>query len=135
MEPWGPTQITGHLPLALSARRAMVTLWRNAQLQGVDNGKDYTIAVAELCPDDNETETIEETILSLMQTVLTIRFTSGGTRRIQCLGGNDMVNVDRAVGILTYSLDKILIDILRDPASWSRLRNYCIDSSPTLMRQ
>ena len=47
-------QITGHQALTLNARRAITILWHNAHLQGVEEGRDYTIEIDDLKPDHHK---------------------------------------------------------------------------------
>ncbi|OOY22480.1 hypothetical protein BMI91_19555 [Thioclava sediminum] len=115
-------QITGHQQLSLNARRAITLLWHTAHRQGIEEGKDYTIELAELRPDSHKgSEMIEEAILALMQTVLIVKLSGGKTRRVQFLGGNDIDDPDRPAGVLTYSFDKRLVEILRDSSIWGRI--------------
>lgn len=115
-------QITGHQQLTLNARRCITVLWHKAHLQGIEEGKDYVIELAELRPDGHKgSEMIEEAILSLMQAILTVKLSGGRTRRVQFLGGNDMDDPDRPAGVLTYSFDKRLIEVLKDSAIWGRI--------------
>lgn len=115
-------QITGHQTLTLNARRAITILWHHAHRQGIEEGKDYTIEIAELRPDGHKgSEMVEEAVLSLMQTVLTVRLSGNRTRRVQFLGGNDMDDPGRPAGVLTYSFDKRLVEILRDSAIWGKV--------------
>ncbi|SFQ23967.1 replication initiation protein [Tranquillimonas alkanivorans] len=115
-------QITGHQQLTLNARRAITVLWHHAHRQGIEEGKDYVIELSELRPDGHKgSEMIEEAILSLMQTILTVRLSGGRTRRVQFLGGNDMDDPDRPAGVLTYSFDKRLVEILRDSSIWGKI--------------
>ncbi|PSK81548.1 replication initiator protein [Limimaricola soesokkakensis] len=115
-------QITGHQTLTLNARRAITILWHNAHQQGIREGKDYSIELAELRTDGHKgSEMIEEAIVSLMQTILTVRLSGGRTRRVQFLGGNDMDDPDRSAGVLTYSFDKRLVEMLRDSSIWGKI--------------
>lgn len=115
-------QITGHQTLTLNARRAITILWHNAHQQGIREGKDYTIELAELRPDGHKgSEMVEEAVVSLMQTILTVKLSGGRTRRVQFLGGNDMDDPDRPVGALTYSFDKRLVEMLRDSSIWGKI--------------
>ena len=115
-------QISGHQALTLNARRAITILWHNAHRQGVEEGRDYTIELADLRPDGHKGgEMIEEAIIMLMRTVLTVRLSGNRTRRVQFLGGNDMDDPARPAGVLTYSFDKRLVEILRDSAIWGRI--------------
>ena len=115
-------QITGHQQLTLNARRAITVLWHNAHRQGIEEGKDYVIEIADLRPPGHKgAEMIEDAILALMQTVLTVRLAGNRVRRVQFLGGNDMDDPDRPAGTLTYSFDKRLVEILRDSSIWGRI--------------
>src|SRR3954463_643564 len=115
-------QVTGHHELTLNARRAITILWYNAHMQGVEAGKDYSIEIDDLKPDSHKGyEMVEEAVEALMRTLLTVRLSDGSTRRVQFLGGNDMDARDRKAGVLTYSFDKRLIDILRDSTIWGKI--------------
>lgn len=115
-------QITGHQALTLNARRAITILWHNAHLQGVEEGRDYTIEIDDLKPDHHKGyEMVEEAIIALMGTILTVRMADGRTRRVQFLGGNDLDDPDRPAGALTYSFDKRLVEILKDSAIWGKI--------------
>lgn len=115
-------QITGHQVLTLNARRSITMLWHNAHMQGIQEGKDYTIEIDELKPDGHKGyEMVEEAILALMSTILTIRLPDGKIRRVQFLGGNDLDDPDRSAGILIYSFDKRIVEILRDSSIWGKI--------------
>ena len=103
-------QITGHQSLTLNARRSITVLWHNAHLQGVAEGKDYVIEIDDLKPDNHKGyEMVEEAIVALMRTIITI------------LGGNDLDAADRHAGVLTYSFDKRLVEILQDSTIWGKI--------------
>lgn len=115
-------QITGHQQLTLNARRSITILWHNAHMQGIAEGRDYTIEIADLKPDDHKGyEMVEEAIVALMKSILTIKLSNGRTRRVQFLGGNDLDDPERPSGVLSYSFDKRLVEILRDSAIWGRI--------------
>jgi len=121
-------QITGHQALTLNARRSITILWHNAHMQGVTEGKDYTIEIDDLKPDSHKGyEQVEEAIEALMSTILKVRLSDGRTRRVQFLGGNDLDDPDRPSGVLNYSFDKRLVEILQDSAIWGKI------SIPVLM--
>ena len=121
-------QVTGHHELTLNARRAITILWYNAHMQGVEAGKDYSIEIDDLKPDGHKGyEMVEEAVEALMRTLLTVRLSDGSTRRVQFLGGNDMDARDRKAGVLTYSFDKRLIDILRELDHLGKDRPACAD--------
>lgn len=115
-------QVTGHHELTLNARRSITVLWYNAHLQGIEQGRDYTIEIDDLKPDGHKGyEMVEEAIEALMRTILTVRLPNGKTRRVQFLGGNDLDDQDRPAGVLTYSFDKRLIEVLRDSTIWGKI--------------
>ena len=121
-------QITGHQALTLNARRSITILWHNAHMQGVEEGRDYTIEIDDLKPDNHKGyELVEEAIEALMTSILKVRLADGRTRRVQFLGGNDLDDPDRPAGVLSYSFDKRLVEILRDSAIWGKI------SLPVLM--
>lgn len=121
-------QITGHQALTLNARRSITILWHNAHMQGVEEGKDYTIEIDDLKPDNHKGyELVEEAIEALMTSILKVRLADGRTRRVQFLGGNDLDDPERSAGVLNYSFDKRLVEILRDSAIWGKI------SLPVLM--
>ena len=115
-------QITGHQALTLNARRSITILWHNAHMQGIEEGRDYTIEIDDLKPDDHKGyEMVEDAIISLMQTILTVKLPDGKTRRVQFLGGNDLDDPDRPAGVFNYSFDKRLVEILKDSAIWGKI--------------
>ena len=121
-------QITGHQALTLNARRSITILWHNAHMQGVAEGKDYTIEIDDLKPDNHKGyEQVEEAIEALMTSILKVRLPDGRMRRVQFLGGNDLDDPERPAGVLSYSFDKRLVEILRDSAIWGKI------SLPVLM--
>jgi hypothetical protein len=121
-------QITGHQALTLNARRSITILWHTAHMQGVAEGRDYTIEIDDLKPDGHKGyEQVEEAIEALMTSILKVRLPDGRTRRVQFLGGNDMDDPDRPAGVLNYSFDKRLVEILQDSAIWGKI------SLPVLM--
>jgi hypothetical protein len=115
-------QVTGHHELTLNARRAITILWHYAHMQGVREGRRYTIEIDELKPDGHKGyEMVEEAIEALMRTLLVVRLPNGKTRRVQFLGGNDLDSPDRPAGVLTYSFDAMLIEILEKSAVWGKI--------------
>ena len=103
-------------------------LWHNAHRQGVEEGKDYTIEISQMVPyDKSGYSKIEEAVIQLMQTIITIKRPDGSTSRVQFLGGNDMDSETRSAGILTYSFDKRLLEILENSSIWGKI------SLPVLM--
>lgn len=115
-------QISGHQNLTLSARRAITILWHNAHRQGIKAGRDYVIELADLRTDGHKgNDNIEDAILLLMRTILTVRMKGDVVRRVQFLGGNDMSDPGRPAGTLTYSFDKRLVEILQDSSIWGKI--------------
>lgn len=115
-------QVSGHHELTLNARRAITILWHQAHLQGVEEGRDYTIEIDDLKPDGHKGyEMVEEAIEALMRTLLTLRLPDGRTRRVQFLGGNDLDDPERPAGVLSYSFDKRLVSVLRDSTIWGKI--------------
>lgn len=115
-------QIEGHQNLSLQARRAITILWHNAHRQGIEEGRDYTISLADLRTDRKQSSHgIDECIVQLMKSILQVRLQDGKTRRVQFLGGNDMDDPDRIEGTLSYSFDKRLVEILKDSYIWGRI--------------
>jgi hypothetical protein len=114
--------VSGHHELTLNARRAITILWHNAHLQGIAEGRDYTVEIDDLKPDGHKGyEMVEEAIEALMRSILVLRMPDGKTRRVQFLGGNDLDNPDRLAGVLTYSFDKRLIEALKDSTIWGKI--------------
>lgn len=115
-------QVTGHHELTLNARRAITILWHHAHMQGVERGKLYTVEIDDLKPDGHKGyEMVEEAIEALMRTILVVKRPDGSTRRVQFLGGNDLDSPDRPAGVLTYSFDNLLIDVLQQSSVWGKI--------------
>ena len=115
-------QVSGHSELTLNARRAITLLWYNAHVQGLAEGHDYTIEIDDLKPDGHKGyEMVGEAVEALMRTILILRLPDGSTRRVQFLGGNDLDDPQRSAGVLTYSFDKRLIEVLRDSTIWGKI--------------
>jgi hypothetical protein len=115
-------QVSGHQGLTLNARRAITILWHQAHRQGVAPGKLYAIELDELKPEGHKGyEMVEEAIDALMRTVIVVRRPDGSRRKVQFLGGNDMDSPDRPAGVLTYSFDAMLIEILEMSTIWGKI--------------
>ncbi|WP_181708692.1 replication initiation protein [Chthonobacter rhizosphaerae] len=115
-------QVTGHHDLTLNARRAITILWHHAHLQGVGEGRRYTVEIDELKPAGHKGyEMVVEAIEALMRTLLVVKLPNGKTRRVQFLGGNDLDSPDRPAGVLTYSFDPYLIEILQKSTIWGKI--------------
>ncbi len=114
--------VTGHQELTLNARRAITILWHHAHRQGVEEGRRYTIEIDNLKTVGHKGyDAIEEAITLLMRTILMVKLPNGKTRRVQFLGGNDLDSPDRPAGVLTYSFDAMLIEILKRSTIWGKI--------------
>lgn len=121
-------QVTGHQTLTLAARRAITILWHNAHRQGIEESKRYTIELSELRPNNSrDNGPIEEAILQLMKTIISVTGDNGSVKRVQFLGGNNMDDAKRPHGVLTYVFDPYLVEILQDSKIWGKI------SLPVLM--
>jgi hypothetical protein len=115
-------QVSGHHELTLNARRAITILWHSAHLQGIAEGKDYSVEIDDLKPDSHKGyEMVEDAIEALMRSILILKLPDGKVRRVQFLGGNDLDDPDRPAGVLTYSFDKRLIEVLKDSTIWGKI--------------
>ncbi len=114
--------INGATGLTLSARRLYNTLIANAfgREMGIA-GHEWSIPLKELRGTHKSNERIEDSIVALMKTVVTVRLSDGRTRRVQLLGGNDMGDPDRKHGALTYSFDKRLVPLLQESTVFGKL--------------
>jgi hypothetical protein len=122
LKPTELIQVTGHQTLSLYARRAITILWHNAHQQGVEPGKEYSIELDNLKTDTHRGyEVVEEAILCLMRTILTVKLPNGATRRVQFLGGNVLDDPTRRGGVLKYTFDKKLVEILQDSTVWGKI--------------
>lgn len=114
--------IDGATGLTLAARRLYNQLIAHAF--GPDLGKEgqeWTIRISELRGTHKGNERLEDSIVALMKTIVTVRLPNGATRRVALLGGNDMGDPDRAHGTLTYSFDKRLVPLLRESSVFGKL--------------
>jgi hypothetical protein len=114
--------ISGAGPLTLAARRLYNALVAHAF--GPDmakEGHEWTIALAEVRGTHKGSERIADSVLALMRTVVTVRLTNGQTRRVQLLGGNDMGDERRSRGVLTYSFDRRLVELLKHSTIFGKL--------------
>jgi hypothetical protein len=114
--------ITGIAHLTLSARRLYNKLVAHAfGPEMAIPGYEWTIPIAELRGTHKGNERIADSIMALMQTVVTVRFGTGQTRRVQLLGGNDMWDEERSRGVLTYSFDRRLVELLAHSTVFGKL--------------
>ncbi len=114
--------ISGVSHLSLSARRLYNKLVAYAfgPEMGV-LGHEWTIPIAELRGTHRGNERLADSIIALMKTVVTVRLANGQTRRVQLLGGNDMYDEARSRGLLTYSFDLRLVELLRNSTVFGKL--------------
>ncbi len=114
--------IDGATGLTLAARRLYNQLIAHAF--GPDMGKEgqeWTIRLSDIRGTHRGNERIEDSIVALMKTIVTVRLPNGATRRVALLGGNDMGDPERAHGALTYSFDKRLVPLLRESSVFGKL--------------
>ncbi|MEO1467566.1 MAG: RepB family plasmid replication initiator protein [Pseudomonadota bacterium] len=114
--------ISGATGLTLSARRMYNLMIAHAF--GPDmgrEGQEWTLDLADLRGTHKGNERIEDSILALMKTIVTVRLADGRTRRVALLGGNDMDDPQRPRGTLTYSFDKRLVPLLRQSSVFGKL--------------
>lgn len=114
--------IDGATSLSLSARRLYNALI--AKAFGPDMGKEgseFTIELSELRGTHKGNERIEDSIVALMKTIVTVRLSDGRTRRVALLGGNDIDDPARPRGMLTYSFDKRLVPLLQESSVFGKL--------------
>lgn len=114
--------IDGATGLTLSARRLYNQLIGHAF--GPDmgrEGQEWTIRISDLRGTHKGNERLEDSIVALMKTIVTVRLPNGATRRVALLGGNDMGDPERAHGTLTYSFDKRLVPLLRESSVFGKL--------------
>jgi len=114
--------IDGATGLTLAARRLYNLLIAHAF--GPDmgrEGQEFTIDLAELRGTHKGNERIEDSIVALMKTIVTVRLSNGRTRRVALLGGNDMEDPERRRGTLSYSFDPRLVPLLRESSVFGKL--------------
>lgn len=114
--------IDGAAGLTLSARRLYNLLIAHAF--GPDMGKEgseWTIELTALRGTHDSNDRLEDSIVALMKTIVTVRLASGVMRRVALLGGNDIGDPERRRGTLTYSFDKRLVPLLRESSVFGKL--------------
>lgn len=124
--------IHGASGLSLAARRLYNRLLANAfGPEMADPGKDFVVPLAELRGTHQGNERIEDSIIALMKTIVTVRQADGATTRVALLGGNDMGDSTRMRGLLTYSFDKRLAPLLGDSIVFGKLELTVLQSFTT----
>ena len=115
-------EISGASHLTLSARRLYNQLVAHAfgPKMGIA-GQEWTIPIAELRGMHDSNDRLADSIVALMKTVVTVRLANGQTRRVQLLGGNDMHDEGRSRGLLTYSFDRRLVELLGNSTVFGKL--------------
>ena len=115
-------QVRGHEDLSLYARRTLTLLWHEAHKQGIKDDRDYTIQLSDLQTTENRSvEKVDTALDQIMGAFLKIQMPNGKTRRVHLVGSNDMDHPDRPAGTLTYSLDKRLVEILKNSTVWGSI--------------
>jgi hypothetical protein len=114
--------IDGASGLSLSARRLYNLLIAHAFGPEMGReGSEWTIELSVLRGSHDSNDRLEDSIVALMKTIVTVRLTNGQTRRVALLGGNDMGDPGRRRGTLTYSFDKRLVPLLRESSVFGKL--------------
>jgi hypothetical protein len=114
--------IDGATGLTLAARRLYNQLIAHAFGPRMgEEGQEWTIRLSELRGLHKGNERVEDSIIALMKTIVTVRQPGGATRRVALLGGNDMGDPQRAHGTLTYSFDKRLVPLLRESSVFGKI--------------
>lgn len=114
--------IIGASTLTLSARRLYNALIAHAfGSEMAIAGHEWSIPLSDLRGTHKGNERIEDSILALMRTIVSVRLADGRTRRVALLGGNDMGEPDRQHGALTYSFDKRLVPLLQESSVFGKL--------------
>ena len=114
--------VSGASDLTLSARRLynQLVAYAFGPKMGIV-GQEWTIPIAELRGTHDNNDRLADSIVALMKTVVTVRLANGQTRRVQLLGGNDMHDQQRSRGLLTYSFDRRLVELLGDSTVFGKL--------------
>lgn len=114
--------IDGAANLTLSARRLYNLLIAHAFGPEMGReGSEWTIELGALRGAHDSNDRLEESIVALMKTIVTVRLADGRTRRVALLGGNDIGDPDRRRGTLTYSFDKRLVPLLQESSVFGKL--------------
>ena len=114
--------IRGAAELTLSARRLYNTLLAHAF--GPDlaaEGHEFTIEITALKGTHESNDRLQESILALMRTIVTVRKADGSIERVALLGGNNFASPKRDRGTFTYSFDPRLAPLLRDSTVFGKL--------------
>lgn len=114
--------ISGAGGLSLFASKVYNRLLQNAF--GPDmaqEGYTFQIRLAELRGLHNANDRIRPNLKALQTTIVTARLSDGRTRQVQLLGGIDIDDSDRSDGILEYSFDTKLVELLRNSSIFAKL--------------
>lgn len=114
--------ISGAGGLSLFASKIYNRLIQNAF--GPDMAKEkhtFQISLAELRGLHNANDRVRPCLKDLQTTVVTAKMTNGITRQVQLLGGIDIDDSDRADGMLEYSFDSKLVELLRNSSIFGKL--------------
>lgn len=114
--------IEGAGALSLFASKIYNRLIQNAfGPEMVSEGYTFQIRLAELRGLHKGNERIRDDLKALQRTIVTARLSNGRTRQVQLLGGIDIDDSDRQNGILEYSFDPKLADLLRTSSVFAKL--------------
>jgi len=109
---------------SLLTRRIYNLLLANAHTRMSDPHAEHVISLKELRNARKSNERLEPALLQLMTTVVEVKIHGAdgeaAIRRVQFLGGNDL-SVDKPNGILRYTFDPRLIDVLQESAIYAQL--------------
>jgi hypothetical protein len=115
-------ELKGAGGLSLHAGKIYNRLLHHAFGPGMaDEGRVFTIPVAELRGLHKGNERIADSLRALQTTLVVARLSDGKTRTVQLLGGTDMDDEDRQDGVLSYSFDLKLIPLLRESTVFGKL--------------
>lgn len=122
IKPSETIDIVGVEGLTLQDKRIWNALIANAfgpEMREED--REFEIDLNPLRAAHNSNERVEDSIERLMKTIARCRMPNGSITRFQLLGGNNMGDPMRPRGMLSYSFDKRLVEVLRDSATFGKL--------------
>ncbi|MGH0029958.1 MAG: replication initiation protein [Myxococcota bacterium] len=122
LKPGEMIDILGTSQLSLQDRKVYNLLVHNAfGPKMAEEGHEWQISLSKLRRSHKSNDRVSDTIERLMKTVVTARLLNGKTRRFALLGGNDIDDEDRPDGVLNYSFDPRLTEVLKQSMSFGRL--------------
>ncbi len=115
--------IRGVEKLTVADRRRWNLLVANAHGPNMgEHDYEWTIPLKDLRGQHKGNERVSESIRRLMTTIVEAKLPDGRTRRFTLLGGNDMDAEGRPDGLLTYSFDWRLADLLRESRTFGKFQ-------------